>query len=88
MKGRQKELIILAKGSYTWRELSEKLKCSEGYLVNELRYEKRYLSRGLYSKLCRLANKNFDKFIEAKLKDNWGRVKGGEKSKRNLGSLS
>ena len=83
MKGRQKELIMLAKGKYTWRELSGILNCSEGYLVSELRYEKRYLSQDLYNKLCTLANKNFGRFVDAKLGDNWGRVKGGINSLGN-----
>lgn len=32
--------------------------------MNELRHEKRYLSKQVYRRLCNLSNVNFDKFID------------------------
>ena len=43
-EGKQKELILLAKGGMTWFNLSKMLGVSEGYLRNELRKEERLLS--------------------------------------------
>lgn len=80
-KGKQKELINLAKDRFTWRELSIKLDISEGYLRNELRKEQRLLSEVLYRRLGNLTHKNFDKFIIKKLDENWGKIKGGRNSK-------
>lgn len=80
-KGKQLELINLAKENFTWPKLSEKLNISENYLRNELRKEQRLLSKEIYNELCMLVNKNFDKFIIKKLDDNWGRIKGGKISK-------
>lgn len=83
-KGKQKELIFLAKRDSTWKILSEKLNISKGYLRNELKKEALTLHEELYNKLCKLANKNFDKHIAKKLDDNWGRSKGGKNSPKNL----
>ena len=81
-KGKQQELINLAKKEFTWEDLSKKLKISKGYLKNELKNEQRLLSEEVYVQLCNLANKKFDSFIIEKLDDNWGKIKGGEKSKK------
>lgn len=86
-KGKQKELINLAKQKFTWPKLSSKLNLSEGYLRNELRNEKRYLSEEIYEKLCKITNKNFDHFILKKLHKNWGQIKGGKKSKGKTKSI-
>lgn len=80
-KGKQKELIEIAKQRFTWDGLSKRLNISEGYLRNELRNEKRNLSKKLYGNLCKITNKNFDKFIIKELNKNWGQIKGGKKSK-------
>lgn len=76
-KGKQTELILLAKGSKTWNNLSDILKLSEVYVRHDLKKEKRLLSDLTYKKICRIANVNFDDFITEKLSDNWGKVKGG-----------
>jgi len=81
-RGKQQELINLAKQNFKWKKLAEKLNVCEGYLRNELRKEQRSLSEKTYKQLCKLTNKNFDSFIIKKLDDNWGRAKGGEKSKK------
>ena len=83
-KGKQKELIHLSKKDLSWKELSKKLNCSQGYLRNELNQEKRTLDKKLYEKLCRLAKTNFDKFILESLEDNWGKSKGGINSPKNI----
>lgn len=83
-KGKQNELIIFLKKNYSWKKLSNILNISEGYLRNELKNEDRLLSEKLYLKINKLANKNFDKFIIEKLKDNWGQSKGGFKSTKNI----
>ena len=86
--GKQKELIefVKSKLNLTWKSLSQKLICGEHYLSNELRKEKRTLSKETYEKLCQLGKRNFDRFIIAKLEDNWGQIKGG-KNVKNRKSL-
>ena len=79
-KGRQTELITLAKKDKSWRELSTLLNVNMLYLGNDLRKEKVSLPNQLYSSLCHLAGKNFNEFILKKLDDNWGRAKGGKNS--------
>ncbi len=79
-KGKQRELIESAKRNRTWKELSDNLGYCLGYVIHELRNEKRFISETTYKKLCHLINKNFDKFIINRLKDNWGQVKGGTTS--------
>lgn len=76
-KGKQNELILLAKNKLTWKELASKLNCSEQYLKRDLKYENITLSNEVYAELCLLSKINFDKFIENKLDDNWGSSKGG-----------
>lgn len=80
-KGKQKELILLAKGSDSWNDLAEKTNCNSHYLSTDLKNENKLLSDESYNKLCDFANKNFDKFIVERYDDNWGRSKGGSKSK-------
>ena len=82
-RGKQKELINLAKQNLTWQELSRKLNLSEGYLRNELRKEERLLSKDKYNLLCNILKINFDRYILAKLDENWGQSKGGTKSTKN-----
>jgi len=82
-EGKQKELILLAKGNLTWGELSLKLNCPEKYLCNDLKSERRLLSEKLYNNLCKLANSNFNSYILERLNDDWGRSKGGKKSSKN-----
>lgn len=76
-KGKQKELILLAKNDLTWGELAKKIEINKEYLCRDLRSEKRLLSDSLYYKLYKITKKNFDRFILEKLDDNWGRSKGG-----------
>ncbi len=76
-KGKQNELILLAKGNNTWKELSKLLNLNEDYLCRDLKNERILISEKLYNELCRISNKNFDNFIIDKLDDNWGKSKGG-----------
>ena len=82
-RGKQKELLTLAKGRLTWNLLGGKINLSEHYLGNELNNEKRLLDEKVYRELCNLASTNFDNFIEEKLENDWGRSKGGTNSKGN-----
>lgn len=82
-KGKQKELIKSAKSGMTWRELAEKLNHCVGYVVNDLRNERRSLSEIDYNILCNLSKNNFNRVIIDKLDDNWGRSKGGKSSLGN-----
>lgn len=81
-KGKQKEILILAKSEGTWKELSKKIGISEGYLKNEIRREYRLLSEESYNRICGILGKNFDDFLVEKLSENWGRAKGGLLSKK------
>lgn len=83
-KGKQKNLILLAKKNITWKELAKKINSSEGYLRNELLKEKRTLSEKIYKNLCKISKTNFNKDISKRLDENWGRSKGGVKSSKNL----
>lgn len=76
-KGKQKELILLAKSNLSWQQLSKKISANERYLCHDLKNEVRLLTKEIYKKLCKLVNKNYDKFIIEKLPDNWGKSKGG-----------
>ena len=83
-RGYQKKLINLAKGrrNLTWKELSKILHLNEMYIANELKNEKRLISEEAYYHLCNLSHQNYDKYIEEKLDNNWGRAKGGLNSTR------
>ncbi|KHO45884.1 MAG: hypothetical protein QJ16_C0016G0007 [archaeon GW2011_AR1] len=80
-KGKQKELIILAKNNLNWEKLSEKIGIKENYLQRDLKNEKILIKEKTYNELCRIVNINFDKFILDKLNDFWGKSKGGLNSK-------
>ncbi len=82
-KGKQRELILNAKKEESWERLGKVLEICPMYLGNELNKEKRTLSVGIYEKLKRISNKNYDPFIVKKLNDNWGRSKGGLNSSKN-----
>jgi hypothetical protein len=82
-KGKQRELIEEAKGDYTWKKLGNLLLCSEGYLKNDLKNERRLLDEKLYIKLNNLVSNDFNNFIIDKFVDNWGREKGGKNSLGN-----
>lgn len=87
-KGKQKELIIKAKGSSTWKELGKKLKISPEYLQNDLKNERIFILDNLYNQLCNICGENYNKFIINKLGDNWGRTLGGKNSKGNTKKIS
>lgn len=80
-RGEQKKLIYSAKRDLTWKQLAKMLEVSQPYLAGDLKREKILLSEKLYRKLCRLSKANFDGSIIEKLKDNWGKSKGGFNSK-------
>lgn len=80
LKGKQKELILEAKGKKTWSQLSSQLQTHANYLSSDLKNQRVLLSERLYFDLCILAKKKFDEFIIEKLEDNWGRSKGGKNS--------
>lgn len=87
-KGKQTELILLAKKEKTWKELSKELEIKEGYLSHEIKKEIVLISENLYKRLGEISNSNFDGNIIEKLDDNWGKSKGGiESSKNSKGSL-
>ncbi len=86
--GKQRELILKAKGNFTWKKLSEKLNLSEGYLKNELGKEKRLCSEISYNSLCAIVKEDFDSFIIERLDDNWGRSKGGLVARKNLKEIN
>ena len=80
-KGRQKELIKKAKKGSSWRNLSEKLNISKDYLRIDLYNERRLLSEKIFSRLCKVTDKDFSQYIQNKLDDNWGKSKGGINSR-------
>ena len=82
-KGKQKELIELAKKDLTWEELAKQIGCNAHYLGYYLRFEKRFLLDDFYEKLCKLAEIKFDEFIVDKKDNHWGRAKGGKNSLGN-----
>lgn len=86
-RGYQKRLIYAAKRNLTWEEIAEKLKISQNYFCHDLKNEKVLISDKLYKQLCRISNKNFDKFINSKLSNNWGQSKGGKNSRGSLINL-
>src|SRR3989344_4438268 len=79
-KGKQESLILLAKQNKSWPELANKINLNAHYLLSELRKEKRILSEETYEKLCKIANINYDKYIQNRLQDNWGKSLGGKNS--------
>lgn len=83
-KGKQRELIRLAKENRTWDELSAILLVSKGYLRTELRCEKTLLSEKIYNKLKEFVKVDYDDYILEKLNDNWGQSKGGKNSADGL----
>ena len=80
-KGKQKELILLAKNKLSWGELSKLTDINKFYLMGDLKNENVLIKEEFYKKLCERTEKNFDKFILNKLEDNWGKSKGGLNSK-------
>ena len=76
-KGKQKELIFLAKKDLTWKQLAQLLDLPELYLSGDIRRENILISEKTYNKLCEIAKVNFDKFIIEELLDNWGQSQGG-----------
>jgi|SRR3989339_1087621 len=87
-KGKQRELILLAKANKTWANLSQIIKINEHYLNHELVQERRSISYKDYETFSSLACVNFDSYIKNKLNDNWGRSKGGLNSTGNTKVLS
>ena len=83
-EGKQKELILSAKNDLSWAQLSQKLNLNPGYIERDLKNEKILLSEKLYNNLCKLSEKNFDKFITERLDNNWGQSKGGLNSPGSL----
>ena len=76
-KGKQKELMLLAKGGLNWAEFGRLLGISSNYLSGDLKMENILISRKLYTNLCKLAKVDFEQYILEVLPDNWGRSKGG-----------
>src|SRR3989344_3087733 len=87
-EGKQEELILLAKGNKTWRELGNLANVNQLYLSGDLRRETILLSDELFDNLCKIAGVNFNEFIINKLENYWGRKLGGINSSRfSKGSL-
>lgn len=87
-RGKQKELILMAKRDLTWKQLSDKLNVNEKYLCNDLKSERVLISEKLYNLLCDSANVNFDKEIAERLDENWGKSKGGLNSPGSVLDIS
>lgn len=83
-RGIQRELIknVKNKTNLSWKDLAIKLNIGNTYLSGELFNEKRLISKETYDELCKLLNKNYNKYIEDRLNNSWGRSKGGINSKR------
>ena len=79
-EGKQRELIEKAKRELSLSELSRILNLSANYIRIDLLKEKVLLSEDNYKELCKVCKENFDKHITEKLKDNWGKSKGGMNS--------
>ncbi len=80
-EGKQKELILLSKNNFTWKELANQLKINYQYLSRDLKNERMFLSEESYKKLCKITKINYDEFVEKELDDNWGKSKGGKISR-------
>ncbi len=79
-KGKQKELVLKAKGNLTWSELSNLICSNRNYLCHDVKNEKVTLSHETYNQLCFLAEKKYSPQIIKKLNNNWGKSKGGKNS--------
>lgn len=88
VQGKQKELILIAKGKQTWKKLARKLSLNEQYLGRELVNEKRLISNETYSKLCELSGKKYGKYLVERLNKHWGRSKGGKLSSGNTKEIN
>lgn len=80
-KGKQKEIIYQEKGLMTWKQFANKLNVSI-HILKSISVEKVLISEELFSKCSR--SKQYLKFIEESLPDNWGQKKGGNLSSGNL----
>lgn len=88
LEGKQKELILKAKGNSSWKEFAQSISQNKDYIAKDLKNEKILLSKNLYDQLCQCANKNFDKYIIKRYPDNWGGIKGGRNSPGSLINIS
>lgn len=88
VKGKQRELIMLAKGDMRWRELSECLGINVGYLAGDLKCEKVLISKKIFIELCKISGDNYERYIIEYLNDNWGKVRGGLNSIGNLKKIN
>lgn len=77
-KGKQKELILNAKGKMFWPEFAKRLGLNSEYLRNEMKNEVISLQEQIYMKMCNITNANYDKYIIGRYNDNWGQIKGGK----------
>lgn len=83
-KGKQKELIFLAKNNLSWNELGKLIHCNPNYLCNDLKEEKASLPEKLYNKLCKASKVNFEEHVIERKEDHWGQSIGARNS---VGSL-
>jgi len=82
-KGKQRELIKKAKLNLKWKDLGKILNLNPDYIRNELSNETRLLSEEIFKKLCEIIKEDYNPLILEKLPDDWGKSKGGKKSKGN-----
>ena len=87
-KGKQRELVYLAKGEGCWSKLAKYLDINPAYLSGDIKRENRILSENVYINLCKIANVDFKEHIVNKLEDNWGQSKGGNISSKNTKSFT
>lgn len=77
LNGKQKELILKAKGQKSWAELANEIKLTKEYLSKDLKNERTLLDEEVYNRLCIISEEDYASQIVEKLPDNWGRCKGG-----------
>ena len=86
-KGKQREFIdkvMIKIGCPSLRELVNRgIGVSYSYLKNYYS-ERRLLSLGLFNELCGIASFNKNEFFYDEVKDNWGNVIGGKKSRKGM----
>lgn len=89
-RGKQEELLLKAKhnSNLPWKEIAKKLELNYNYLLNEIKNEETTLTFKRYKLLCKLAKENYNSFIELKLTNSWGQMKGGNNSKGNTKDIT
>jgi intein/homing endonuclease len=82
-KSKQKELIdnFKKKNNLTWKQFSNFLDVTQGALIS-WHYEKNLLPLKIYKKIDK--SSKYQRYIQERLKDNWGQIKAGLNSRGSL----